>query len=147
MKRAFVVSLVLLFAGCATQQLSQKEIAKLTGGTTTVVVFGFCVPMDHIIQTAMTRSTLTYVVNGKKVGSMKTCSHATFRVPSGYWPSKFVPSGLQFPYTLPAMAFKPGKTQYLHMRPAGYGTYSPHWVSQAEAQRGIAEIKKIGQIF
>jgi hypothetical protein len=123
-------------------------IAKLQGGRTTVVVYGFCVPMDHLIKTTLHRITMTYMVNGKKIGTMKSCSYKTFSVPSGYWKSRFpqnIPMGLQ--NYLPAMMFKPGKTQYLYMKPAGYGTFDGVWVSKAQADKGIAEIKKIGQFF
>jgi len=133
--------------GCTTKPLPAELIAKLKGGTTKVVVYGFCVPMDHLIKTAITRYTMTFVVNGKSIGTMKSCSYATFSVPSGYWKSKFVPSGLRFPHSLPSMIFRPGKTQYLYMRPAGYGNFSGHWISKAEAEKGIAAIKNIKQLF
>ena len=135
-------------AGCAGKQLSPQKLAKLKGGKTTVVVYGFCAPIDHLVKTSLTRTTLTYVVNGKRVGTMKTCSFGKFKVPSGYWASKFVyPIPLSFPISLPRMAFHPGKTQYLHMRPAGGSRFSGHWVSKAEADKGIAAIKQIGQVF
>ncbi|MGE0052866.1 MAG: hypothetical protein AB7S74_01540 [Hyphomicrobium sp.] len=134
--------------GCATQQISPAEVAKLQGGTTTVVVYGFCVPADHLIKTTMYRYTLDVIVDGQKVGSMQSCGDTTFRVKSGYWKTEFKPSTLLgFPHQLPEQVYRPGVTQYLYMYPAGYGQYSPKWVSQAEAQSGIEEIRKIGQMF
>lgn len=135
-------------AGCATKpELSAAEIAKLKGGTTKVVVYGFCVPMDHLIKAAITRNTITYVVNGRPVGTMKSCSYGTFNVPSGYWSSEFQISNHIFPQPVQPLAFRPGATQYLHMRPAGNSTFSADWVSKDVAERGIAEIKTIGQMF
>ena len=146
------VFLFLIFgslAGCAEKnQPSADKIARLQGGTTKVVVYGFCVPMDRLIKTTITRQSLTYKVNGKPVGTMNTCSYATFKVPSGYWESVFVGSGFSFFASyVPGMIFHPGKTQYLYMRPAGNGTYEGSWVSKAEADKGIAEIKSINQMF
>ncbi len=150
MRSITILSFILLaiLPGCAGKQLSDKEVAKLKGGKTKVVAYGFCIPMDHLIKTAMTRHTMTYLVNGKPVGKMKTCSYATFRVPSGYWKSRFVSDS--FPlggHYLPRMIFRPGKTQYLYIWPSGNGTFSGEWVSKAEADKGIADIKKIGQLF
>ncbi len=136
-------------AGCqTTKQPSPEMIAKLQGGKTKVVIYGFCVPMDHLVKTTLMRATMTYVVNGKKIGAMKTCSYKTFSVPSGYWESHFSTNPLvAVGSSLPAMVFKPGQTQYLYMRPAGYGTFEGVWVSKAQADKGIADIKKIGQVF
>lgn len=139
--------LMAALAGCAAKQLSPQEIAKLRGGTTTVVVYGFCVPMDHLIKTTMTRYSLTFVVNGKAVGKMKSCSFARFRVPSGYWTAHFSRTGLFFPYTTRKLVFRPGKTQYLYMAPGGNGTYDAIWVGKARADKDIADIRKIGQMF
>ena len=132
-------------AGCKKPP-SPKLLKSLKGGTTKVVVYGFCIPMDHLIKTAMTRRTLTFVVNGKKVGTMQTCSFATFRVPSGYWEAKFT-GGSFFGHHLPGEIYRPGKTQYLHMYPSGNSTFTGRWVGKAEAKQGIAEIKQIGQLF
>jgi len=147
--RVFLFFVLVNLAGCAEKnQPSADMIAKLKGGTTKVVVFGFCIPMDHLIKTAITRQSITYKVNGKSVGTMMTCSYATFKVPSGYWRSEFVRGGLNYFWSpLPEMIFHPGKTQYLYMMPAGNGTYEGKWVSKAEADKGIAEIKSIKQIF
>ena len=149
MKFVRTISVVLLaaLAGCAVKQLSPKEIAKLQGGTTTIVVYGFCVPMDYLISTTLTRYTLTFKVDGKTIGTMKSCSFAKFRVPSGYWSMSFVRSGLFFPHLAPKYPFRPGKTQYLYMAPGGNGTYDPVWVDKARADKDIAAIKKIGQMF
>ncbi|MGI9410169.1 MAG: hypothetical protein ACR2OV_08845 [Hyphomicrobiaceae bacterium] len=146
---AISVTALAALAGCAAKpQLSPQEIAKLKGGTTTVVVYGFCAPIDHLVKTALTRYTLTYEVNGKSVGTMQSCSYAKFQVPSGYWSSKFVRAAfLAFPHSVPRAAFRPGKTQYLHMVPTGNSTFSGRWVSKAKADNGIAAIKKIGQVF
>lgn len=134
-------------AGCAANELSSSEISRLKGGTTTVVVYGFCIPMDHLIKTAMTRSTLDFVVDGKNVGSMQTCSHQSFNVKSGYWSTSFLPRGMSFPHNLHNQAYRPGATQYLFMSPAGYGTFDGNWVDKSTADSGIAEIRKIGQMF
>lgn len=113
-----------------------------------MVAFGFCVPMDHIIKTTMTRYSLNIVVDDKPVGKMLSCGHATFKVASGYSTIKFVPYGfLQVPHTYRGMILRPGKTQYLYLRPAGDRMYTSHWVSKAEADKRIGEIKQIGQIF
>jgi len=145
----FLIFTLVSLVGCAvTPKPSAEMIAKLKGGTTKVVVYGFCVPMDHLIKTTLTRLTMRYVVNGKTVGSMNNCSYATFNVPSGYWKSEFVRGGLNYFWSpLPELIFHPGKTQYLYMKPAGYGTYEGEWVSKAEADKGIANIKKINQVF
>ena len=71
----------------------------------------------------MTRRTLTNVVNGKKAGTMQTCSFAMFRVPSGYWDAKFT-EGNFFGHHLPDEIYRPGKTQYLHMYPSGNSTFT-----------------------
>lgn len=149
MRFVMVLPFVMMAAltGCAVKQLSPQEIAKLKGGTTTVVVYGFCVPMDHLIKTTMTRYSLTFFVNGKSVGKMKSCSFAKFRVPSGYWTAQFGRSALYFPYTTRKLVFRPGKTQYLYMAPGGNGTYDAIWVDKARADKDIAAIKKIGQMF
>ena len=142
----FVVVLAGL-TGCAQKKLPAAQLAKLKGGTTKVVVYGFCVPMDHVIKITMTRARLRFIVNGKTVGTMKTCSSATFKVPSGYWSAQFKGSFALFGHYLPKMIYRPGKTQYLYMYPAGNGTYEGEWVSKAQAKKGIAEIKRIGQLF
>lgn len=135
-------------AGCATKSVpTSGEIAKLQGGTTKVVVYGFCVPMDHLIKTTLTRMTLTYVVNGKNIGTIKTCGYKSFSVQSGYWESHFLQGGLSFPIHLPKMIFRPGQTQYLYMKPAGYGTFEGEWVGKSEAEKSIANIKQINQLF
>jgi len=134
-----------VLTGCAVKTLSPEEIKKLQGGYTTVVVYGFCVPADYLFQGTLTRGTLTYVVNDKKIGTMKTCSYATFRVPSGYWESRFDTGWI--PHRVLKSKFRPGATQYLHMRPAGNGNFRGLWVDKAKADAGIAEIKKIGQVF
>ena len=150
--RIIFVFLVTVFglAGClTTKQPSAEMIAKLQGGRTTVVVYGFCVPMDHLIKTTMNRVTMTYVVNGKKIGTMQTCSYKTFNVPSGYWSSRFS-SGFLSGHGgghLSDMAFKPGHTLYIYMKPSGFGQFEGRLVSKAQADKGIAEIKKIGQVF
>jgi hypothetical protein len=159
---AFLWTLVAVLAGCATAPPLPEEIAKLKGGTTTVVAYGFCVPMDHLIKTTLTRHTMTFVVDGKDVGTMQTCSYKTFSVPSGYWEAEFINrGGLNLPRLLspPSMKFRPGATQYLYIAPAGNGTYSYNWVDKANgtysynwvdkatADKGIAEIKKISQVF
>lgn len=141
------VVLLAALAGCAAEKLPPGELARLQGGTTTVVVYGFCVPMDHLIKTSLTRHTLTFMVDGNKVGSMQSCSHATFQLKSGQWSTAFVPSNALFPHTLPDQIYRPGTTQYLYMYPAGYGQFDPKWVTKAEADAGIAEVKKIGQVF
>ena len=144
-----LISLVALLglAGCKKPP-SPELLAKLKGGTTTVVVYGFCIPMDHLIKTALTRYTLTFVVNEKRVGTMKTCSCATFSVPSGYWDAGFSSSsGPSLLHPVPGEIYRPGETQYLHMYPAGHYTFAGRWVSKAEAESGMAEIRKIGQMF
>lgn len=135
-------------AGCKKPP-SPEMIAKLKGGTTTVVAYGFCIPMAHLIKNTFTRHTLQFVVNGKVVGTMKSCGFGTFRVPSGYWSAEFrvaggfgMATGTVFDGT-----FRPGQTQYLHMSPAGHGMFHGRWVSKAQADAGIAEIKKIGQMW
>ncbi len=143
-----VLSIVALtgLLGCAQKQLSPEELAKLQGGHTTVVVYGFCIPADHLFGITISRFTYKYVVNDKQVGTIQYCGHATFRVPSGYWPSKFViPYG--FPISLPAMKFRPGATQYLYMKPNGNNSFRGVWVDKAQADEGIAAINKIGQVF
>lgn len=134
-----------VLAGCVANQLSEAEIARLQGGTTTVVVFGFCVPMNHIVKTTLFRTTMDFVVDGKVVGKMQTCSHKTFQVKSGYWSASFAPPG-SFPSSIGTQIYRPGAIQYLYMAPDGHG-YTPKWVSKAEADQGIAEINKIGQIL
>ena len=86
------------------------------------------------------------IVNGKQVGTMKTCSFGRFRVPSGYWDVKFVGRHF-FGDHLPGEIFRPGKTQYLYMYPAGNSNFFGRWVSKAEAEEGIAKIREIGQFF
>lgn len=135
------LTILSLLAGCAQQQLSTAEIARLQGGTTTVVVYGFCVPAEELFKTTMYRYTIDYVVDGKTVGSMQSCSHATFHVKSGYWSSS-LSRGI-----LGDEIYRPGATQYLYMYPAGYGLFAGKWVSQSEAKAGIEEIRKIGQVF
>lgn len=104
--------------------------------------------MDHLLQTAITRATLTYEVDGKSVGTMQTCSSKTFHVKSGYWNTKFyVSMSLGFGHNLMEQVYRPGATQYLYMYPAGQGSYYGKWVDKAEADRDIAEIRKIGQMF
>ncbi|MGH1418867.1 MAG: hypothetical protein ACRBCJ_08410 [Hyphomicrobiaceae bacterium] len=143
-----IILATLGLAGCK-EPLSPDQIAKLKGGTTTVVVHGFCIPMDHLIQTAMTRVKLDFVVNDKIVGSMWTCSHATFKVPSGYWKAKFTQAGFIVPLShhIFEPTFHPGKTQYLYMAPAGNSTFSGRWVSKAQSDEGIAAIKNIKQFY
>lgn len=149
MRRLFPICAALLFlAACAQNKLSPDEASRLQGGTTTVVVYGFCIPMDHLIKTAMTRSTINFLVDGQKVGTMQSCSHQTFTVKSGYWNAKFEQEGLFGSSTwLHEEVFRPGETQYLYMYPAGYGTFGSKWVSKADADGGIAAISKIGQMF
>ena len=79
--------------------------------------------------------------------TMKTCSYGKFNVPSGYWSAKFQPHGLAFPYSVPKMKYRPGATQYLYMHPSGNGTFTGIWVSKARADKGMADIRKIGQMF
>jgi hypothetical protein len=142
------VATLITLSGCAANKLSPDEISKLKGGTTTVVAYGFCVPMDYIVQTAITRATMDIVVDGQVVGTMQTCSFATFKVKSGYWNIAFKPQGLLGGgANLGEEVFKPGVTQYLSMQPAGYGQFSGSWVSKADADQGIAAIRKIGQVF
>lgn len=151
MKRVLLASVAMLtvLVGCAAPQtLPPEELARLKGGTTTVVVYGFCVPMDQLINVTITRHTMDFIVDGQKVGSMQTCSHATFSVKSGQWSTTFASTQpFAFPNTLPPQIYRPGTTQYLHMAPAGYHQFNPYWVSKAEADAGIAKIKKIGQMF
>ena len=71
----------------------------------------------------------------------------TFQVKSGYWTTTFSQGGLTFPTVEPQHAYEPGSTQYLHMYPAGHGTFSGQWVSKSEAEKGIAEIRKISQML
>ncbi|MEM9358702.1 MAG: hypothetical protein AAGB04_21185 [Pseudomonadota bacterium] len=145
--RIITVVCLLAISGCAGKQLSPQEIAKLKGGTTTVIVYGFCVPMDYLISTTLTRYTLTFKVNGKPIGKMKSCSYAKFRVPSGYWSMSFGRTDFYIPSITPKYPFRPGKTQYLYMAPGGNGTYDPVWVDKARADKDIAAIKNIGQMF
>lgn len=145
---AFCIGSIGCLCGCAPNLLAPEEIAKLKGGTTTVVVYGFCVPINHLVKTTLTRSTLNIIVDGKAVGTIETCSHATFSVPSGYWETSFQPQGLMgWPSAIGRQAYRPGVTQYLSMQPAGNYSFSGHWVTKAEADRGIAEIRKIGQML
>lgn len=121
-------------------------IAKLQGGKTNVVIYGFCVPMDHLVKTTLIRQTIKYIVNGKTIGSMKSCSYKTFTVPSGYWDSHYA-QFLALPTSMGHMTFEPGKTKYIHMKPTGYNYFDAVSVSKAQANKDIAEIKKIGQVF
>jgi hypothetical protein len=149
MKRITTVFLFIALMGLAAckKPPSPEKLAKLQGGTTTVVVYGFCIPVAHLFQTTLTRHTLTYAVNGKAMGTMKSCSFRTFRVPSGYWDARFTGGGNLFGHGVPGQIYHPGKTQYLHMYAAGNNSFTGRWVSKAEAQQGIAEIKKIGQLY
>ena len=147
--RVIFVFLVAIFGltGCqTTKQPSAEMIAKLQGGKTKVVLYGFCVPMDHLVKTTLIRHSITFSVNGKRMGTMKSCSYKTFTVPSGYWNSHYA-QPLAIPVPLGHMIFEPGKTKYIYMRPAGYGSFEVISVSKAQADKGIADIKKIGQVF
>lgn len=150
MKR-FAIALCCLaltgLTGCLKKSPSPELLAKLKGGTTTVVAFGFCVPMDHLIKTTLTRHTMRIVVDGKTVGQMKSCSYTTFKVASGYSTIEFYYTTSLFPRAFPGMVLRPGKTQYLYIQPAGNSTYDADWVSKEIADKRIAEIKQIGQIF
>jgi len=140
--------LLCLLPGCAAQQqLAPAEIARLKGGTTTVVMYGFCVPMEQLIKTTMARYTIDFIVDGKKAGSMQSCSSATFRVKSGYWNTTFESHSNSYGITMLEQIYRPGATQYLYMYPAGYGTFQGKWVNQTEANSDIAELRKIGSVF
>ena len=67
-----------MIAGCATAPppMSQTEIARLQGGAATLVVYGFCVPMDHLIKTTLYRYSISVAVNDQTVGTMQSCGHA-----------------------------------------------------------------------
>jgi hypothetical protein len=141
-------ALAITLAGCA-KSLSDAEIKKLEGGQTNVVVYGFCVPMDHLIKTTIARAGVTIKADGRQVGRMKTCGHTRFRMASGYkqLAFHFDNSLLDIPSTTRPLAFKPGNTNYIYMKPGGNGTWFAREVSKAEAERAIAEIKQIGQMF
>lgn len=141
---------VITLGGCAKPP-SPEEIAKLKGGRTKVVVFGFCIPFDHLIKTTITRHKLTFFLNDKPVGQMNSCSTATFDVPSGYWRGHFQTTytaldGL-YPHGVMPAKYHPGTTKYLHMRPVGNQMFRGFWVDKAKADKGIARIKQISQMF
>lgn len=141
----------LLLAGCKKGP-SPEMLAKLKGGWTTVTVYGFCVPMAHILKNTFTRHKINFVINGKTYGTMTTCGYGTFRVPSGYWPdAKFVyaTGGHNFGFGnfILDSTFRPGKKQYLYYDPSGNYSWTGMWVSKERAEKGIAEIKKIGEMW
>lgn len=147
--RIIFVLLVTVFGLTAcqtTKQPSPEMIAKLQGGKTKVVIYGFCVPMDHLVKTTLMRLSISYTVNGKRIGTMKSCSYKTFTVPSGYWNSHYA-QPLALPISMGHMTFEPGKTKYIYMKPTGFDYFDAVLVSKAQADKGIAEIKKIGQVF
>lgn len=143
-----IITASALLAGCAAkEQLSSAEIKQLQGGTTTVVMYGFCVPMEQLIKTTMARYTIDFIVDGKKVGSMQSCNSATFHVKSGYWNTTFESHGNSYGITMTEQAYRPGATQYLAMYPAGYGGFQGKWVDQATAKSEINDLSKVGSVF
>ena len=143
---SIAIAALTILTACTKKPPPPEQIAKLRGGTTTVIAYGFCIPIQRLLRLSITSNTMTYVVNGKPVGTMRTCSYAKFKVPSGYWESHFNPPpflGMQIPHRVPASAFKPGATQYLHMYPNGNSGFYAAWVPKSVAEKGIAELKQI----
>jgi len=144
------LAIALVVAGCAAQpKLTAEELAKLKGGTTHVVAYFECAPINYLTGGKIVTPTSVIRVDGKQVGKIEYCGHTRFTVPSGQRQLAIArPDSIFNPEGVPrAEIFRPGTTQYLSISQDGYQVIHHRWVTKADAEQGIAAIKQIKPVF
>ncbi|MEL7542398.1 MAG: hypothetical protein AAGJ70_01355 [Pseudomonadota bacterium] len=142
------IGIAMLLAACAAKPLPPAELAKLQGGTTKLVVYAECAPINRLTGLRLAGARYVVRVKGKVIARLRSCMSKRVSVPSGSHPISVAhQSGSLFGPQSRDGIFRPGATQYLFVYRSGSANVFHRWGTAAHAKQIIANGKSVKQFW